>query len=142
MEKIGKVNKKDHITGSGYSPYQAHFYPITREWSSGDLLEILFPVEINTHTAHPKVRANRNKIALSRGPLVYCFESVDNPSIPIPNATIDLSQKIQYEFDQKLLGGVVKLLSKDIDGNSLIAIPYYSWANRDSSKMQIWIKKV
>lgn len=128
-------------TGAGFSPNRSQFYPISRDWKKETIIEFDFPMMVNIHRAHPKVKANRNKIALSRGPLVYCFESNDNPGSHIPNESIDLAQKIMPVFDANILNGVFKLKAKSKANKPLIAIPYYSWANRTPSSMQIWIKK-
>ncbi|MHA1154880.1 MAG: glycoside hydrolase family 127 protein [Candidatus Heimdallarchaeota archaeon] len=133
--------KENRQTGSGFSPNNSQFYSITQDWSKGSIIELDFPMKINIHNAHPKVRNNRNKIALSRGPLVYCFESIDNPDCQIPNESIDLTKEIIPEFNEKILSGVFRLKAKNKANRTLIAIPYYTWANRNPSSMQIWIKK-
>ncbi|MGC9781156.1 MAG: glycoside hydrolase family 127 protein [Candidatus Heimdallarchaeota archaeon] len=128
-------------TGSGFSPYNSMFQPITKIWEKETVIEIDFPMSINIHRAHPKVKSNRNKIALSKGPIVYCFETPDNPLIQIPNATIDLTKELTYKFDKKLFGGVNKLITEDKLGQKLTAIPYFCWANREPSSMQVWINE-
>lgn len=134
--------KEIQQTGSGISPNSAQFYPISQDWSKGSIIELDFPMTVNIHCAHSKVKINRNKIALSRGPLVYCFESNDNPGSQIPSESIDLTQEITSEFDENILSGVFKLIVRSEANKSLIAIPYYLWANRTPSSMQIWIKKM
>ncbi|NHJ05349.1 MAG: glycoside hydrolase family 127 protein [Candidatus Heimdallarchaeota archaeon] len=132
-------NPQPISTGSGFSPYNSIFHSISREWVNSTTIELDFPMPIKILRANPKVKSNRNKIALSKGPLVYCFESPDNPIIRIPNATIDLSKEITSEFDSQIFGGIIKLSAFDKQGQSLVAIPYYCWANREPSAMQIWI---
>ncbi|MCG3215689.1 MAG: hypothetical protein KAS63_03165 [Candidatus Heimdallarchaeota archaeon] len=95
---------------------------------------------ISIHQSHSKVKNNRNKIALSRGPLVYCFESIDNPNSNIPDATIDLDSPITAIYSD-ILNGIWTIKCKDLSENRLTAIPYYSWGNRDPSKVQVWIRK-
>ena len=128
-------------TGSGFSSKNAIFYPITREWKDTTIIELDYPMPIIKRESHDRVRNNRNKVALSRGPIVYCFESIDNPEANIPKAIIDLSKDITQRFEKELFGGVYTLIAKDENNNSLFAIPYYCWANREPSSMQIWIKK-
>jgi len=140
---LQKVNYKKHqkeLTGSGFTSNESQFYPVTRLWEKPTTIELEFQMAVKIHRTHPKVKANRKKIALSRGPIVYCFESIDNPSLPIPNASINLGEKIAWEYDKDLLDGLVKLYGKDISGKKLTAIPYYSWGNRKASSMQVWIK--
>jgi len=138
-EEQNDFNPQPISTGSGFSPYNSVFHSISREWVDSTTIELDFPMPIKILRANPKVKSNRNKIAISRGPLVYCFESPDNPSIGIPKATIDLSKKITSEFDSQLFDGIIKLFAFDKQGHSLVAIPYYCWANREPSAMQIWI---
>lgn len=126
-------------TGSGIDPRKSFFISIRRKWVNKTIIEMEFPMEINVHNAHPKVKSNKNKIALSRGPLVYCIESIDNPKITIPRATIDISKPIDIIQDNNLLGGIVKLIAKSSQNEELIFIPYSFWANRGSSKMQVWV---
>lgn len=100
-----------------------------------------------------KVKENRNSVALQRGPLVYCFEHPDNGA---QNMNIVLSDhvKLKAEFNPALLNGVVVLkgnapvLSVSDDGlkvsteeKPVIAIPYYSWANRGAGTMKVWIPR-
>jgi len=129
------------LSGGGVSPQKAVFIPIKRKWEKETDIEIDFPMPINIHKAHPKVKVNKNKIALSKGPIVYCFESNDNPKATIPKAVIDLTEEIISKYDEKLLGGIMKLTVQDEQKQPLIAIPYYCWANRKQSAMQVWIKE-
>ncbi len=142
-DKVHSIHHPKEIqhTGSNISPNSAQFYPISQDWSKKSVIELEFPIKVNIHHAHPKVKNNRNKIALSRGPLVYCFESNDNPDRQIPNESIDLTKGIVPEFDENILDGVFKLKAKSKANEALIAIPYYLWANRTPSSMQIWITK-
>ncbi|MFW9921914.1 MAG: glycoside hydrolase family 127 protein [Candidatus Thorarchaeota archaeon] len=128
-------------TAGGYSPFSSFFYPITRDWTDTTNISLIFPMDINIHQAHKRVRNNHNKIALSRGPIIFCFESIDNSTSSIPKASIDLSKELESKFNEKLFGGIYELFGVDKNNQPLKAIPYYCWANRGSSKMQVWIKK-
>lgn len=88
--------------------------------------------------ASPKVRGHRNKVALSRGPLVYCLESTDNPGLNIFSLKID-PQTIRVERDPNLLGGIQILRGKTREGRDFTAIPYSLWANRGESQMTVWV---
>ena len=135
-----KDDSEPITTGSGFSPNNSYFYPIKQEWLKSNQINLKFNLQINTHKAHPKVKSNSGKIAFSRGPLVYCFESIDNIGVPIPNAILKSDEGITYDFDESLFGGIVKLIMQDNQNQQLVAIPYFNWANRNESKMQIWIK--
>jgi DUF1680 family protein len=144
--KINEVIQEDlpepifdnKMTGSGLNPNSSAFYEITNIWDNQTVIEIDFPMEVIIHKTHPKVRANKSKIALSRGPLVYCVESIDNPEIQIPGSSINLNEEITHSFKKELLDGVVVLQAKNKLDQKLLAIPYYSWANREKSSMQVW----
>ncbi|MGE5463156.1 MAG: glycoside hydrolase family 127 protein [Syntrophothermus sp.] len=126
-------------TASGYDPRRAHFEPVCRVWSpESDPLEYRFDMSIKTRRAHPKVKGHANKVAVTRGPLVYCLESVDNPGVDIFTAQLDPGS-LQDEFVPGLLGGCVVIHAKTVTGQPLKFIPYFLWANRGESQMTIWV---
>jgi len=139
-QKIEIDDSNTKFTGSSIVPMKSKFHEITRVWEKETTIEINFSMPINIHKAHPKVRGNKNKIALSRGSILYCFESIDNPEAKIPYATIDLENELTQEFDGTILEGIVKILGCDKTSKKLIAIPFYSWGNREQSAMQVWIR--
>jgi DUF1680 family protein len=126
-------------TASGYDPRQSDYETVSRVWSpQGETLEFNFDMSIKLRRAHPKVRGHVGKVALTRGPLVYCLESVDNPNIDIFTAQLDPAS-LHNEFVSDLLGGCVLIHGKTIDGAPLKFIPYFLWANRGESQMTVWI---
>jgi DUF1680 family protein len=124
---------------SGYAPQRAYYLPIPRTWSPGDVVEIEFAMPIVVRRAHRKVKGARGRVALTRGPLVYCLESVDNPDLNLFEAEIDLAS-LKAEFDPPLLGGIWALSGKTAQREAVTAIPYYSWANRGESQMVVWVR--
>jgi uncharacterized protein len=135
---------------------------LTREWYPGDVIEYSMEMSIRATWAHPAVRDLRGRVALERGPLVYCLEGVDHPGAILDRIAIDphnVSDEFQVERHDKLLGGVSILRGKgtvvDESGweNALyrnkppsskmidiMAIPYYAWDNRASGQMRIWLQ--
>src|SRR5690625_340545 len=130
---------------------------IKRHWAKNDLIELELPLTVERVKSHPKVRANIGKVALQRGPIVYCLEETDNgpnlPSILLPNNTI-----LNTHFDPDLLGGVTVITGEALKlkddekedrlyhaselGLSKInikAVPYYAWCNRDKGEMLVWM---
>jgi len=121
---------------------------ISRTWKKGDQVEVVLPMEVRRVAANEKLTDNIGKIALQRGPIMYCAEWVDNfgktNNIILPPGTT-----ITNEFKTDMLHGVM-LLKADvpaviIDHNSIhtvvqkfTAIPYYSWANRGKGEMMVW----
>lgn len=92
---------------------------------------------------HPNIEAAKGKVALMRGPIIYCLEEVDNPEYfnQSNELKIKLNELVSI-YDEKLLGGVVTLKSKASTSadNTLVVtyVPYYSWANRGEGKMTVW----
>jgi DUF1680 family protein len=123
---------------SGYDPTLACFFPIKRAWLPGDEVELTFGMPTLARYACSRIKSLKSKVALTRGPLVYCLESVDNPGIDIFTARIDPTS-IQAEFSPALMGGIWILRGKTVDEKVFIAIPYHLWANRGESQMAVWI---
>jgi DUF1680 family protein len=131
---------KNMATASGYDPRGSSFLSISRTWSPNDLIEMNFDMPIQLRHAHPKVKGHAGKVAITRGPLVYCLESVDNPNVDIFNANMRNSS-LESVFDSSLLGGIVTLTGLTKAGKPLTLIPYHLWSNRGESTMTVWINE-
>lgn len=126
-----------------------------------DIIHLEFDMEVKRWYAHPMVESDAGKVTLSRGPLVYCTEEVDNGA-NLHLLSLPKEESVQYEFDKDLLGGVGILTAsgfmremdsetkglyrKDTSGEKKTQkkirwIPYYSWANRGSNEMRVWIRE-
>ena len=129
----------DQRTASGYDPRISGYEVLNRPWSSkGEILQYDFDVSIKLRRAHPKVKGHAGKVALTRGPLVYCLESVDNPGLDI--FAVQLAPaSLQDEFVPDLFGGIVVIHGHTTDGKPLKFIPYFLWANRGESQMTVWV---
>ncbi len=114
------------------------YIKINREWEDNDLIELDFPMFIRRVIAHDKVRADRGKISLERGPIVYCIESIDNDSISVLDLKIPDDAKLISEFREDLFNGIVTLKNHRQD---FLAIPYHAWAHRGKSEMTVWISR-
>jgi len=138
------------VNGQPFAYTMEHGYAvISRSWKKGDKIEMLLPMEVRTVSANEKLTDDIGKVALQRGPLMYCAEWVDNhgkaANLIIPNNT-----KFTAQFQPALLHGVTVLTAEVpavivANGNSistvnqkLTAIPYYSWANRGQGEMMVW----
>ena len=93
---------------------------------------------VNLQHVHPKVKGYRNKVAVTRGPLVYCLESIDNPDVDIFSTRLDTTS-LQSEPAPEMLGGITILSGQTMDGQALTFIPYHLWANRGESQMTVWV---
>jgi len=126
-------------TASGFDPRAAEWIPLRRCWAPGDVIELTFDLAITARRAHPRVRGHAGKIALTRGPLVYCLESTDNPGLDIFAARLDLAS-LRPEPAPDLLGGIVVLSGHATAGQPITAIPYALWGNRGESQMTVWVR--
>ncbi len=124
---------------------------IDRLWKKGDQIEIEFPMPVQKVISHPMVSENNGKIALERGPLVYCAESIDNNGTVL-NMLIPETADFQVSYQGDLLNGVsvIRGLASIVQEQdpdqlrsaTLTAIPYYAWANRGSGEMRVWFPVV
>jgi len=144
--KAAEISKED-----GY-----HYVDVT----AGGLVEIelTFPMEIKRNYCNPLVSEDIGKVAISRGPFIYCLEGVDNGT-EINGLRLPEDSTFEYEYKAGLLNGVgvikakgkrVKLsTSTELYTNSrpteenatLTFIPYYAWANRGENEMEVWVRE-
>lgn len=132
-----------HLTPDGY-------FSITRNWKKGDKVELHLDMAVRTVKAHDKVEADRGRVAVERGPVVYCAEWPDNDFDVL---SVFMNQKPLWEVKEhpELLEGITMLttdaqsLSYD-DSGRLVAkdvklnmIPYYAWCHRGSGNMAVWL---
>jgi DUF1680 family protein len=125
-------------TACGYSPLAARSLSITRAWSPGDVLALTLDMPLRFHHQHKKIPGCGGMDALSRGPLVYCLESVDNPLDLFP-VTVE-RDSLKPVYDESLLGGVWKIVGTTPEGKPLTFIPYMLWGNRGPSQMNVFFK--
>jgi len=115
---------------------------IRRAWKKGDILELDLPMPVRRVRANPAVEADRGRVALMRGPLVYCLESTDNPG-SILKLFLPEDATIAAERRDDLLGGVTVIRGQGLSGGgdaiAFQAVPYYAWANRGAGDMTVWI---
>jgi DUF1680 family protein len=127
------------------------YVTIERRWSTGDTIALTLPMPVRRVVAHPKVEADRDRVALQRGPIVYTAEGVDNPNGAVRNIVLPPTSALDSTFRPDLLGGVQTItgravgLSYDAAGNvrrqeqAFTAIPYATWANRGPGQMTVWL---
>lgn len=130
------VNGKrvDHVLGrDGY-------IEVDRIWTPGEVLMLDFDAGPRTVAGPEEVRANRGRRAVMLGPLVYCFEDRDNPGVDLSKAVLDPGRAPRKEIDPSIAGGVTTIKVRDTQGRELTAIPYFAWANRGPSRMEVWMR--
>ncbi|MGF7138803.1 glycoside hydrolase family 127 protein [Roseimarinus sediminis] len=112
---------------------------IKRQWNMGDVIEYQLPMEVRKVKANDKVKDNRGKIAIERGPVVYCVEGADNPEID--QLSLSCHTSFAVTLEESLLGGVTVLNAQATNPHEQFrAIPYYVWNNRGANKMKVWLK--
>ena len=132
------------------STVEKGYFSINRAWKKGDKVEIHFDMEARTVKANPAVEADRGKIAVERGPIVYCAEWPDN-DFNIFSVIMNKKPVFNVETKPNLLYGIntiqtdAQSLSYDAQGKlvtkevKLNLIPYYAWAHRGSGDMAVWL---
>ena len=124
------------VNGSPVSTIMDHGYAvIDRVWEPDDRIEFDIPLGPQRIKADEKVVADRGRVALRYGPLIYCIESVDQDV----DQVLAPDSPLTTEWKPDLLGGVVVIRGKYTSGKPLLAIPYYARANR-GGRFVVWIR--
>ena len=128
------------------TPSDDGYVRLQRTWKAGDAVELDLPMPVHRVYAHEKVLADQGKVALMRGPIVYCLEAVDQPGANLARVVLPPESELRAELRAGLLGGVTVLQGQALgDGQrpiTLTAVPYYAWANREKGAMTVWIPQV
>ncbi|HET9824800.1 MAG TPA: beta-L-arabinofuranosidase domain-containing protein [Chitinophagaceae bacterium] len=131
--------------------YENGYAVIETVWKKGDVLEFEFPMQVKMVHSRPEVKQDEGRIAIQRGPLVYCIEGVDNNAkawnVIVPTGTVftPVDYKVMDEPVIALEANVPVVTITDGGTNlktvtqKITAIPYYTWANRGKSEMQVWL---
>jgi len=153
------VTVNDEVIGGPVRP--GHHVEIRRRWARGDVVRLALPLPVRLLSSHPYVINNHDRVALLRGPLVYCVEAADHPGVDPWDLVLPTEATWRVEREPDLLGGITVLrtdtftridngwegrLYRPFDTRSpapmrvpLTAIPYYAWANRAAGPMLVWL---
>jgi DUF1680 family protein len=115
------------------------YLDVKRTWLQGDTIVLRLNMPVQVVRARQEVEANRGRLAVQRGPIIYCVEQADNPEIAYDTFAYSASEPMCLEYHSDLLGGVNVLIGKEEDGKKCTFIPYYAWDNREPGFMQVWI---
>lgn len=136
------VNGKsaDVMTGGGYATVKRH-------WKKGDKVQLVLPMEVKQVRANANVADDKGKLAIQRGPVMFCLEGQDQADSLVFNKFIPAGTKFTEKYEADLLNGVMTLSAKGKrllgDGTAadteLKAIPYCTWNNRGADHMAVWI---
>ena len=144
-------------------PIQNGYLTIEHTWQDGDTITFTMQMPIQAIWAHPAAGDLKGKVAIQRGPIVFCVEGADHPGIPLDLLLVNpqgiLAGQYQIEHLDHLLGGISILRgpAEVMDENEwrgelyrhtrpsskpieITAIPYYAWSNREPGEMRIWIQ--
>ncbi len=133
-------------------PVEKGYAIFKRTWRKGDVVMVSFPMPIRRVIADERVKEDAGRVALQRGPVVFCLEATDNGA-DVRDLVLPDGAKLQAFFRPDFLGGVEfiqgagAIAGKGADGKpaaikrDLFAIPYYSWANRGEGAMAVWLKR-
>ncbi len=113
---------------------------LERKWRPGDAVELELPMPIERIEANPRVEANRGRVAVRRGPVVYCFEAVDNGG-SAKDIVLPVDPKFTAEYRDDLLGGVTVITGVAKDGRKITAVPYHVWDHREPGEMIVWVRQ-
>lgn len=110
------------------------FAHITRRWRAGERVELDLPMPIRRVLAHEAVVENRGRVAVERGPIVYCAEGIDNGGRALELTLPDL---LEPDGPRQVAGlGTVTV----IRGDGVTLVPYYAWSHRGVGEMAVWLK--
>jgi DUF1680 family protein len=129
------------------------FAVLRRTWKAGDAVELSLPMPVRRVLSHEKVAADAGRVALERGPVVYCAEAVDNGGRAF-NLVLPDDAPLQATYRKELLGGVTVVTGRALalqageDGRSVatreqdfLAVPYHVWAHRGDGEMAVWLPR-
>ncbi|EKQ56224.1 MULTISPECIES: beta-L-arabinofuranosidase domain-containing protein [unclassified Clostridium] len=158
-EWCGNYNIKVNGEDVEYKIIYGYAY-IDRVWKNADAIDVDFKMPVEVMSANVNVRENIGKVAVMRGPIVYCLEEEDNGA-DLHRIYLSSNPNFAYKYEKDLLGGVVtiegngKRLQEDncnedklysakaeikYEYKKLKWIPYYSWANRNLGEMIVWVR--
>ncbi len=134
------------------------YVEIRRIWQMGDVVELDLPMPVQRIYSHPDVRMDVGRVALKRGPLVFCVEQADNPSLAIGRLKVPRTAALDFAHRPELFDGIVGIKIAGQVANvsdwedslyrssppgerpaEIGAIPYYLWSNRGPGRMVVWI---
>ena len=124
---------------------------LDRKWKKGDVVAVKLPMDVRQVAARTDVKADQDRVALQRGPLVYCVEGVDNEgrawNIVVPDKATFTTQPhrvldepvVAIQASVSVAEAAPNGLTVQMTPRTITAIPYYAWANRGKSPMQVWL---
>jgi DUF1680 family protein len=155
------------INGDGLDQpiVSGEYLAIKRLWQAGDIVQLTLPMAVRQWRSHPHLHENAGRVAISRGPVLYCVESLDHQGLGIDDLALDGATQFDAVFEPDTLGGVVVLRSHghchhrdeqwdaslylpiggeapaQLSPAAVTAIPYFVWQNRGAAQMAVWLNR-
>lgn len=146
------------------NPQPGNYVVVRRAWKAGDMVELDLPMRPHFVQPHPNVNDLRGCAALECGPLVYCFEEIDQPAgVSLADVQVALNSELKIERRTDLLGGIHMVHARGLHTDTgrwngqlylpagqddpllkefdLKAVPYFTWANRGAGAMRVWMAR-
>jgi DUF1680 family protein len=163
---VGGVQLTVNGAAAGVPVVPGSYAELRRSWRPGDRVELTMDMPARAVECHPHVLENAGRVALARGPLLYCVEAADHPSVDLRDLGVDPGAPIAAAFEEGHLGGAVVLRARGelrapeapwaaslyrdalearpapAGEAAVTAIPYFAWANRTAGPMQVWLQRV
>jgi DUF1680 family protein len=140
------------------------YVAITREWQPGDTISYVMEMPIRATWAHPAVRQLQGRVAIQRGPVVYCLEGIDHGDIRLDRIAVDparVAGEFCIDYRPDFMGGSAVIhgqgqVIEDTDWEGILyrstsakrneikitAVPYCVWGNREQDEMRVWLRAV
>ncbi|RXZ83086.1 glycoside hydrolase family 127 protein [Paenibacillaceae bacterium] len=140
--KSYSVTINGQIAGPELARLEKGYLVIDRAWGAGDRIVLHLDMPVEKVRAREEVEADRGRVALQRGPVVFCLEQTDNPGVAYDACVLPRCAAFAVVHRSELLGGVTVLSGCGEDGQEYRLVPYYAWDNREPGYMQVWLREV
>lgn len=146
------------------SSQRGQYVEVHRSWKAGDTVTLSLAMPVERVVCHPQVTENNDRVALKRGPIIYCVEQADNEDHDVSRLILPEDSSLSAEWAPRLLNGVMIIrgeavtddddefkgklyrsmmdISPKLQRTKFVAVPYYAWANRKSGPMTVWIRSL
>src|SRR5262249_28222055 len=128
------------------APDSAGYVSLDRRWQDGDVIVVDLPMAVRRVMADARVPHTRGRVAIERGPIVYCAEWPEAEDGRVLDALLEPAAALAVTVDEHAFGGVpvIKTVARRVSNPAsparpLTLIPYYLWANRGAGEMSVWL---
>ena len=153
------------ISGQELAAQPGEYLVVERQFNAGEVLNVYLPMPVRSVYSNPRITGNSGRVAIARGPLIYCVEVPNRASGHAYDLALQADFNPRLSFDPELVGGATVIradgarmapspdadfslyseaepVRRTLGESELVAIPYFSWGNREPSSMQVWIPQL